>query len=76
MIYTASLIAPSIPAVIDSVEPGSSWLLGTGNPKIPFFACPINRPFLETPLLKLNINLTSDMQVSYKLVSQIIVSFT
>jgi len=23
-------------------------VIGTGNPKIPFFACPINRPFLKT----------------------------
>ena len=51
-------------------------VIGTGNPKIPFFACPINRPVLETPLLTPNTNPTCDMHESYKLVSQIIVSFT
>jgi hypothetical protein len=51
-------------------------VIGTGNPKIPFFACPINRPVLETPLLTPNTNPTCDIHESYKLVSQIIVSYT
>ena len=46
------------------------------DPKGSIFCCLIKRPFLETPLVKLKINSTNDRQLSYKLVSQINVSFT
>jgi hypothetical protein len=45
-----------------------------GFPRSP--CCLIKRPIVETPPLTLDANATSDVQVSYFLVSQIIVSFT
>jgi hypothetical protein len=46
------------------------------NGRLPELSCLNKRPVLETPLLTPNTNPTCDIHESYKLVSQIIVSFT